>query len=192
VGPAVAASVKRSLVTVRAPGRRGAGFVVDANGYVVTSRQVVGGNGKVEVTLPDGRTSTATVVTQDPLSDVAVLKVDASGLAPVILGSSSDLRIGEPVVAVGARRGSDVGAAVGTVNATGAATGGDLALDVPVGSHEAGSPLLNARGEVIGVATGRGAGGVRAGGVPIDRVKPLLRGLSTNQRTGLAGTPSDR
>jgi S1-C subfamily serine protease len=192
VGSAVATSVKGSLVTVRAPGRRGAGFVVDSSGYVVTSRQMVSGNGKVEVTLPDGRTPPVTVVAQDPLSDVAVLKLDASGLSPVALGSSSGLRIGDPVVAVGLRRGSEVGAAVGTVNATGSATGGDLALDVPPGSHEAGSPLLNARGEVIGVATGRGVGGVRAGGVPIDRVKSLLRTVSAVRRPGAGGgTTSD-
>jgi S1-C subfamily serine protease len=189
----VASAVKRSLVMVRAAGRRGAGFVVDAAGYVVTSQRLVNGGGRIDVTLHDGRTMPVTVVARDPLSDVAVLKVDATGLTAAALGSSSVLRAGDPVVAVGARRGGEPGVTVATVNATGAATGGDLALDVPAGSHEAGGPLLNARGEVVGVATGAGAGGVRATGVPIDRVKPLLRDLTATRRMGaVAGPPSDR
>jgi S1-C subfamily serine protease len=173
---AVAASVAPAVVTVRARGRAGAGFVVDPAGYIVTSNRLVTGARAIEVTLHDGRTLPVTLVGRDPLTDIAVLKVAASGLHTARLGTSSGLRIGDPVVAVGKRRGRPAEVTVGAIRATGAATGGDLALDVPVAPDSAGAPLLNARGEVVAVATGtRGTAGQA---VPIDRVKPMLRDLT--------------
>jgi putative serine protease PepD len=185
---AVAASVAPAVVTVRARGRSGAGFVVDPAGYIVTSNRLVAGARAIEVTLHDGRTLPVALVSRDPLTDVAVLKVAASGLHTARLGTSSGLRIGDPVVAVGKRRGRSADVTVGAIRATGDATGGDLALDVPVAPDSAGAPLLNARGEVVAVTTGtRGAAGQA---VPIDRVKPMLRDLTRSLSAVGFGIPT--
>jgi serine protease Do len=192
VSPAtVAAGLRGALVSVRGSGRRATGFVVDADGYVVTSAQVVYGGGAIEVTLHDGRTVPVTVVRRDASTGVAVLKVDAGRLPVVTLGSSSSVRVGDAVLAVGGRRGERGELTAGTVRATGAATGGDLALDIPSTPNGAGAPLLDSRGEVIGV-TVTSVGGPAAA-VPIDRVKPVLYELRAG-RSGLrpATTASER
>jgi S1-C subfamily serine protease len=197
-GPAapesLAQAVSPALVTVRAAGRRGAGFVVDSSGYVVTSQRLVAGRGPIEVTLHDGRTLPVSVVSRDPAAGVAVLKLNADGLPVARLGTSSGLRVGDPVLALGARRSSGPAVTAGSLRGTGA-TGGILALDVPLTPGGGGGPLFNARGEVIGVASDGRRDGAPATAVPIDRIKPILRGLQTGgQTTGLLASPrpSDR
>ena len=128
--------------------------------------------------LPDGRMLPVTAVAIDPLNDLAVLLVKVGGLRAVPLGSSGELRVGDPVIALG---GPVVGETAGTLRATGAATGGDLVTDArATGQPRAGLPLLNVRGEAVGLLTHTseaGSGTALEFAVPIDRAKRLLRDL---------------
>jgi serine protease Do len=174
-------------------GRVERGFLIDSQGYIVTSARVVGEAHRIETILHDGRTLTASLVARDPLNDVAVLKVPATGLPTITLGDSRSVVTGESVLAPGPP-GRDRELTVATVRATGAATGGNLAVDLAPRSESWGSPLLNRRGQAIGVLTSGGPGGAQRPttfAVPIDRVKAVLRGLpSTAGATGPAA--SDR
>jgi S1-C subfamily serine protease len=160
------------------PSRSGFGFVVNENGIVLTARRLVTDATKVGVVLPDGRMLPVTTVAIDPLNDLAVLLVKAGGLRAVPLGSSGELRVGDPVIALG---GPVVGATAGTLRATGAATGGDLVTDArATGQPRAGLPLLNVRGEAVGLLTHTSeadSGTALEFAVPIDRAKRLLRDL---------------
>jgi S1-C subfamily serine protease len=156
------------------------GFLVDSQGYIITSARVVSEARRIEAILHDGRTLTAELVARDPLNDVAVLKVPATGLPTIALGDSGSVVTGESVLAAGPP-GRDRELTVATVRATGAATGGNLAVDFATRPGGWGGPLLNRRGQAIGVLTDAGgAGGAQRSttfAVPIDRVKGLLRNL---------------
>jgi S1-C subfamily serine protease len=156
------------------PTHAGFGFVVSEGGTVLTAGRLVTGETKVAVVLPDGRTLPVTTVVLDPLSDLAVLQVRGERLRAVSLGRSGDLRVGDPVVGLG-----EPGEVMGTVRATGAATGGDLVTDARAGGvGRAGLPLLNVRGEAVGIVTHTSAAGRSAPldfAVPIDRAKRVLR-----------------
>jgi serine protease Do len=162
------------------PGRSGYGFVVTENGIVLTAGRLVAGATRVAVILPDGRTLPVTPLSLDPLNDLAVLQVKGGRLQPIPLGSSGRLSVGDPLIALG---GAVVSEAAVTVRATGNATGGDLVTDAPpTGPARVGLPLLNVRGEAVGVVTHTSQAGPGAPldfAVPIDRAKPLLRGLGT-------------
>lgn len=158
--------------------RAGFGFVVNERGIILTAGRLVTGATRVAVVLPDGRTVPVTMVVIDPLNDLAVLQVKEGRLRPVLLGSSGDLRIGDRLIALGD---PVTGETVGTVRATGAATGGDLVTDArPSDQLRAGLPLLNVRGEAVGIVTHTsepGAGAALEFAVPIDRAKRVLRDL---------------
>ena len=179
------------------------GFVIDAHGYILTNDRVVRDVGAVEVTLHDGRTLPATVVARDALSDIAVLKVEATGLPTIPLGSSRALVIGEPVLSVGVRGdGADGAMTTATIRATGAATGGNVAVDLPSRPEASGGPLLNRLGQAVGILvsslTPAGDGRALTFAVPIDRVKPLLgeltaaRGPASRAPTGAPLIPFRR
>jgi S1-C subfamily serine protease len=161
---------------------------VNESGVVLTTGRLVTGATKVAVVLPDGRTLPVTGVVIDALNDLAVLQVREGRLRAVPLGSSGDLRVGDPLIALG---GPVTGETVGTVRATGTATGGDLVTDArPTGQLRAGLPLLNARGEAVGIVTHTsevGGGTTLDFAVPIDRAKRVLRGL----RPATHGAPRD-
>ncbi len=144
----------------------GTGFVIRSNGIIVTNQHVVSKADRVVVTLPDGSDLPATVVGEDPLSDIAVLKVDRQNLPTVALGHSTDLMIGEWVVALGNPYAYLLGNAepsvsVGVVSATGRniLPGGDqtglyldmIQTDAAINPGNSGGPLTNALGEVVGV-----------------------------------------
>jgi serine protease Do len=157
------------------------GFLIDSQGYIVTSARVVSDARRIEATLHDGRTLTAELVARDLLNDVAVLKVAATGLPTIALGDSRSVVTGEPVLTPGPP-GRDRELTVATLRATGAATGGNLAVDLSPGPEGWGGPLLNRHGQAIGVLTSdtRGAGGAPRSttfAVPVDRVKAVLRNL---------------
>ena len=84
----------------------GSGFIIDADGYIVTNHHVVDGSKSIEVQLSDGRTFQPKVIGSDPETDIALLKIDATGLPMIPLGSSSTLRVAEPVMAIGNPSGS--------------------------------------------------------------------------------------
>ena len=158
--------LKNSVVTVRSESGHGTGFIVDTKGLILTNQHVVANAQKVVVTLADGTDLPARVLGEDPLTDIAVLRVDRKGLPTVTPGRSTDLMIGEWVVAMGNPYAYLLGNAeptvtVGVVSATsrnilptGEQTGLYLDMiqtDAAINPGNSGGPLTNALGEVVGV-----------------------------------------
>jgi S1-C subfamily serine protease len=175
----VVEATRRAIVGVQLKGSSGPpsgwGFVVDPGGLVVTSSRLVQAGAAVEVTLATGQRLPVVLIARDPLSDVAVLKVVARDHLPTVaLGESRSLRVGDAVVAVGSAEERDGGVATGMVTATGVATGGDLSLDLSPRPERTGSPVLNVRGEVVGMSAWP-VGASSSVAVPVDRIRPLLR-----------------
>lgn len=136
------------------PRGEGSGFITSADGYVLTNAHVIEGAGEVIVTLDDRREFKARVVGADERSDVALLKIEAGGLPAVRLGDVGRLRVGEWVLAIGSPFGLDSTVTAGIVSAKQRETGSDIALlqtDVAVNPGNSGGPLINTRGEVVGV-----------------------------------------
>jgi serine protease Do len=145
----------------RGPHRQGqgTGFVVSADGYIVTNNHVVANADEVTFKLSDGRSYDATVVGTDAESDLAVLRVKADDLTPVTLGDSESLDVGAWVIAVGSPFGLEQTVTAGIVSAKGR-TGVGLATfenyiqtDAAINPGNSGGPLVNLHGEVIGVNT---------------------------------------
>ena len=132
----------------------GSGFIVSADGYVMTNAHVVEGADEVIVTLPDRREFKAKIVGSDRRTDVAVVKVDASGLPAVKIGDVNKLKVGEWVVAIGSPFGLENTVTAGIVSAKQRDTGDFLPFiqtDVAINPGNSGGPLLNLRGEVVGI-----------------------------------------
>lgn len=139
-----------------APQRRGvgSGFVVSADGVVLTNAHVVDGADEVTVTLVDKREFKARVLGTDRRTDVAVLKIEASGLPTVKIGDVGALKVGAWVVAIGSPFGFDNTVTAGIVSAKSRDTGDFLPLiqtDVAINPGNSGGPLLNLKGEVVGI-----------------------------------------
>jgi putative serine protease PepD len=142
---------------------QGSGFVYDAEGHIVTNDHVVEGAEQVSVRFWDGSTYDATVVGTDPSTDLAVIKVDAptSVLQPLELGDSTQLSVGEGVVALGSPFGLEGTATSGIVSAlnremtspNGFTISNSIQTDAAINHGNSGGPLLNAAGQVIGVNT---------------------------------------
>lgn len=141
----------------------GSGFIVSVDGHVVTNYHVIEGAKTIKVTLTDGREFPATVIGGDKQSDVAVVKIDASGLPFARLGNSSALRPGQWVIAIGNPYGFDHTVTAGIVSATGRslkggdgttlATGDLIQTDAAINSGNSGGPLLDLGGNVVGINT---------------------------------------
>src|SRR5881396_2947131 len=101
----------------------GSGFVINPNGLIVTNNHVVDGATEIKVTLADGRELPGRVLGRDPKTDIALLKVDATGLLVIPLGDSSRLQVGEPVMAIGNPFGLEQTVTTGIVSATGRVIG---------------------------------------------------------------------
>jgi serine protease Do len=134
----------------------GSGFIISADGIILTNAHVVKDATEVTVKLTDRREFLAKVLGHDPKTDVAVLKIDAANLPVVTLGSPKNLRPGEWVAAIGSPFGFENTVTVGVVSATGRSLPDDSAVpfiqtDVAVNPGNSGGPLFNARGEVIGM-----------------------------------------
>jgi len=139
-----------------APLRRGvgSGFIVSADGYVMTNAHVVQGADEVIVTLPDKRELKAKIIGTDPRSDVAVVKVEGSNLPVVKVGDSTRAKVGEWVMAIGSPFGLENTVTAGIISAKQRDTGDLLPLiqtDVAINPGNSGGPLVNMRGEVIGI-----------------------------------------
>ncbi len=147
----------------RAPGLRemplrgqGSGFIVSADGLILTNAHVVRDAKDVTVKLTDRREFQAKVLGFDPKTDVAVLKIDAKNLPVVPLGSARNLKVGEWVLAIGSPFGFENSVSAGVVSAKGRSLPDDsfvpfIQTDVAVNPGNSGGPLFNARGEVIGI-----------------------------------------
>lgn len=137
---------------------RGSGFIVRADGYVLTNQHVVQGADHIVVKLADGRKFKAQVRGQDPLTDVALLKIDAKDLPVAELGDSSKMQPGDWVIAIGNPLGLEHTVTVGVVSAIGRSglVGGRvyedlIQTDALINPGNSGGPLINARGQVIGI-----------------------------------------
>ena len=170
----------------------GSGFIVSENGYVVTNAHVVDGATSIKVTTHAGDELTAKLVGSDTTNDVAVLKVEAEGLPAVVLGSSSDLIVGDQVVAIGNPLGDLTSTmTVGYVSAkdrdvtTDGTTINMIQTDAAINSGNSGGPLFNMKGEVVGITTAKYSGSSASGAtiesigfaIPIDDVSGMVQDL---------------
>ena len=176
----------------------GSGFVVSRDGYVLTNNHVVDGASKVTVRLLDRREFQARVVGTDPATDVAVLKIDATGLTPAPLGDSDASRVGEWVLAVGNPLGENLtftvtqgiisakGRALDLPNRTETSIQDFIQTDAAINPGNSGGPLVNVRGEVIGINSAIASPtGVSAGygfAVPINLARAVMEQIRANGR----------
>ena len=136
----------------------GSGFIISNDGYVLTNHHVIDGAESVKVKLSDRREFTAKVVGSDAQYDVALLKIEGRNLPTVRVGDSNTLKPGQWVVAIGSPFGLDHSVTAGIVSALGRSTGGQeqryvpfIQTDVAINQGNSGGPLLNTRGEVVGI-----------------------------------------
>ena len=164
VSPAVVSLVTRKRASPRVRGMEvglGSGVVVAPDGYILTNAHVVAGASSVEVRLMDDQSSPATVVGADPATDIAAVRIDASGLHYAVLGGSETLRTGQLVVAIGNPLGFDSTVSTGVVSSHGRvlrSQEGRLVENIiqhtaPLNPGSSGGPLVNARGHVVGINT---------------------------------------
>ena len=204
----------------------GSGFLVDRDGHIVTNNHVVTGTGDITVTLQDGRTVDARKLGTSPADDLALLQVDprvVAGIDPLRFAESDDVKPGQMAVAIGSPFRNFNSVTVGVVSGRGrspvrppGSTGGSepsifqrpmpdmIQTDAPLNSGNSGGPLLNSKGEVIGVNSSvvtrslRGLDGYRIGyAVPSDTVKNLIPQLVTPRELrrpwlGISGVPLTR
>jgi serine protease Do len=174
----------------------GSGFIIRADGVIVTNAHVLGGASSVSIALRDGTTYSARIIGTDETNDLAVLRIEATGLPVAPLGTSSDLIVGEWTIAIGNPFGfvlanSEPSVSVGVVSAVGRnlAGRGDgggvyvdmIQTDAAINPGNSGGPLINAMGEVIGVNSSiysPSGGSVGLGfAIPIDRTRRIVDDL---------------
>jgi serine protease Do len=180
----------------------GSGFLISADGYIVTNDHVAGRASKVIVTMTDGRQYDAKIIGSDPTSDIALLKIEGSNLPFINLGNSDDVIVGEWAIALGNPFGlfeinSKPTVTVGVISNTGVNLApqdnriyrGMLQTDAAISSGNSGGPLVNALGQVVGVnatifSTAQGRGGAGSIGIgfaiPINRVRGVVDDLKKN------------
>ncbi|MCX5906584.1 MAG: trypsin-like peptidase domain-containing protein, partial [Deltaproteobacteria bacterium] len=152
-GPKMPKKFKREVMGL------GSGMIIDAQGHILTNHHVAGGATKIEVLLSDGRRFPAKLVGTDPKTDLAVIKIDAQGSLPyVTFGDSDNMEVGEWVVAIGHPQGLDQTVSQGIISAKHRRGITDpnsfqdfIQTDAAINPGNSGGPLLNLRGEVIGV-----------------------------------------
>ena len=207
----VASSVLPSVVKINVTGQQGAGsgsgIILSADGEILTNNHVVevaGNGGTISVNFNDGTSAKAEVVGTDPLTDIAVIKAeDVSGLTPATIGRSGQLDVGENVVAIGSPFGLEATVTSGIVSAlnrpvAAGETGGSdttypaIQTDAAINPGNSGGPLVNMRGEVVGInssirtasssMTGGEAGSIGLGfAIPIDKVVPIVDQLRNGE-----------
>ncbi len=208
---AIAAAVTPAVVNIEsassAEAGTGSGFVISSDGYIVTNNHVIEGAERVTVQFADGASASADVVGSDDGYDIAVLKVDRTGLAVVALGSSGAVLVGDTAIAVGSPLGLSGTVTSGIISALDrpVTAGGQsdtsfinaIQTDAAINPGNSGGPLLNSSGEVIGVNTaiatlGRSVGGQTGSiglgfAIPIDTAKRIADEIIA---TGSAQTPA--
>lgn len=168
----------------------GSGFIVESNGYILTNAHVVEGATTIYVTLTDKREFKARLIGTDRRTDIALVKIDANGLPKLPLGESSRVRVGEWVLAIGSPFGLENTVTAGIVSAKGRETNDSITpfiqTDVAINPGNSGGPLINTRGEVIGINSQIYS---RSGGymgisfaIPIDEAIRVSEQLKSNGR----------
>ncbi|HEY6999839.1 MAG TPA: DegQ family serine endoprotease, partial [Candidatus Binatia bacterium] len=178
----------------------GSGFIIDHNGTILTNYHVVDGAQKISVTLSDGKSYDAKVIGKDQKTDIAVIKIDAGqDLPAVMLGDSDRLEVGEWVMAIGNPFGLDHTVTSGIVSAKGRQIGAGpydnfIQTDASINPGNSGGPLINLRGEVVGITTAiysQSGGNIGIGfAIPTNSIKELLPQLKDKGRVvrGYLGT----
>ncbi len=157
-------SADQSVVSIAAFGEQdsqGSGFVYSRRGHIVTNHHVVDGSNQVEVTFTDGKTKNAEIIGTDPYTDLAVLKVSKSGLKPLELADSSNITVGQKAIAIGNPFGLRSSVTLGIISQKGRtlrtseefSTPNVLQTDASINPGNSGGPLMNIKGEVVGVNT---------------------------------------
>ncbi len=170
----------------------GTGVVIDPRGYIITNHHVVDGVENIRVNLADGSSYVALLVSRDPVTDLALIKIDAAApLAVVPIGTSSDLMAGEPVVAVGNAFGYEHTVTRGIISAlhrTVQVSEGQkyedlIQTDASINPGNSGGPLLNIDGELIGINVAVRAGAQGIGfAIPVDKVTLVAADLMSVRR----------
>ena len=168
----------------------GSGFIISADGYILTNRHVVANADSVTVHLPDHRSFPARIVGEDKIYDIALLKINATGLPTVQVGNSNDLQPGQWVVAIGSPFGLDHSVSAGIVSYVGRTLGSQdqpavpfIQTDVPINRGNSGGPLFNLQGQVVGInsqifSTSGGAMGLSFS-IPINLAMDAVHQLKT-------------
>jgi putative serine protease PepD len=208
----IAAAVQPAVVQLNVSGSAGdgtgSGFVISEDGYIITNHHVAGpaaSGGSIEVSFSDGSTATGRLVGSNPGYDLAVVKVDRTGLTTVPLGSSADLSVGDTVIAVGSPLGLTGTVTTGIVSALNrpVTAGGDgetafinaIQTDAAINPGNSGGPLLDGTGAVIGVNSAIATMGTQLGSagsiglgfaIPIDVAERITQEIIS---TGSSSTP---
>jgi serine protease Do len=158
----------------------GSGFVISLNGYILTNNHVVEGADQIKVKLSNGKEYKGKVVGRDPKTDLALLKIEgATDLHPLNLGNSEDMKVGNWVVAVGSPFGLEQTVTAGIVSAKGRVIGSGpydnfIQTDASINPGNSGGPLINMKGEVVGINTAIVAQGQGIGfAIPINMAKEI-------------------
>jgi serine protease Do len=164
----------------------GSGVIISRDGHILTNNHVVEGAKEVTVTMADQQVFQAQVVGRDPKTDLAVLKINAKESLPLAaMGNSTDLKVGDWVVAIGNPFGLGHTVTAGIVSAKGRVIGAGpyddfIQTDAPINPGNSGGPLFNLKGEMVGINTAIVASGQGIGfAIPIDMAKPLIPQLVT-------------
>jgi serine protease Do len=173
----------------------GSGFVVSSDGLIVTNKHVVSASGKYSVITHDGKEYDAQSIYRDPINDIAIVKIDAKDLKPIEMGDSSEVKVGQLVVAVGTPLGEFRGSVTkGIVSGIGRGiTAGSpfegfaeklddvIQTDAAINPGNSGGPLVNSSGQVIGVNTAIASGAENIGfALPINIIKESLKNFNDN------------
>jgi serine protease Do len=174
----------------------GSGVIISSRGYIVTNAHVVQRADEIVVTLSDESQHPAELVSADPDADLAVIKIETdTPLEAAAMGTSNDLMIGETVIAVGNPFGYQHTVTTGVVSAVdrriepapGVEYTGLIQTDAPINPGNSGGPLLNIRGELIGINTAIRAGAQGLGfAIPVDSIREIMIGLLSVRRAGQA------
>src|SRR3989449_7558995 len=165
----------------------GSGFILSADGYIVTNNHVGDDATAIQVKLADGRELAAKVVGRDPKTALSLLKVEATALPVIPVGDSNALRVGEPVMAIGNPFGLEQTVTTGIVSATGRVIGEGpyddfIQTDASINPGNSGGPLINAQGQAVGINAAifsRSGGSVGIGfAIPTNLAKPVLTQLA--------------
>ncbi len=175
----------------------GSGFIITEDGYILTNHHVIENSNSIKVALYNGETYEAEIIGYDESNDLAVIKIDAKGLTPVVLGSSDELNVGDEVVAIGNPLGEltfsltsgYVSALDREITLSSNVTMDLIQTDCAINSGNSGGPLFNMYGEVIGITNAKYSGNGSSGeasidnigfAIPIDNVRSIFKSIIEN------------